>query len=205
MDDQLRSAVLFGAAVAVLAVGGWWWRAAAPASTAGSARSSVAVVPSVGPTVSSALDRAVVGGTPGERLTVRVDATGEMVRTQIDPSTGMITDIEGDPSWFVLQGELPTFRETIWRAREVLVPGQRIVQQAGGGDSRYLLQYRCTRLGTLSVSVSEGELAGPSEIDCDGTVTSAEVLSHGRPFQVSLSVVGVREIDVEAQLVTLPR
>lgn len=57
----------------------------------------------------------------------------------------------------------------------------------------------------MLVSVSGAGLAGPSEIDCDGTVASAEVLAHGRPFRVSLSATGEREIDVQAQLVLLPR
>ncbi|MEU4470808.1 hypothetical protein [Micromonospora sp. NPDC023888] len=205
-DERLRSAVLFGAAVAVLVAGGWWWRTAAPAPAARPA--GAAATPVVGPSVSTPLERALLRGAG---VNVRVDAeTGAVVRavdapaTVIDPATGKIIDIEGDPSWLVFQGELPSFRETIWQERAVLVPGQRVVRQAGGGDSRYLLQYRCTRPGTLSVTVVEGDLAGPAEIDCDGMITSAEVLSHGRPFRVWLSTVGVREIDVEAQLVGLP-
>ncbi|MGC4811363.1 hypothetical protein ACLQ29_12645 [Micromonospora sp. DT228] len=207
VDERLRSAVLFGATVAVLVAGGWWWRSAAPSPVSPPAGATVA--PAVGPSVSTPLDRALVRG--GE-LTARVGGeTGAVVRAVdvpravIDPASGEITDIEGDPSWLFFQGELPAFRETIWQERAVLVPRQRVVRQAGGGDSRYLLQYRCTRLGTLSVTVFEAESAGPSEIDCDGTITSAEVFSHGRPFRVSLSTVGVREIDFEAQLVGLPR
>ncbi|MFG1916472.1 hypothetical protein [Micromonospora sp. NPDC048898] len=204
-EERLRSAVLFGATVAVLVAGGWWWRSAAPSPVAEPAGATTA--PAVGPSVSTPLDRALVRG--GE-LTARVD--GEAVvravdapRAVVDPANGKIIDIEGDPSWLFFRGELPSFRETIWRERTVLVPGQRVVRQAGGGDSRYLLQYRCTRPGNLSVTVFGGELAGPSEIDCDGTITTTEVLPHGRPFRVSLSTVGVREIDVEAQLVGLPR
>ncbi|MEU7754552.1 hypothetical protein [Micromonospora sp. NPDC049171] len=206
-DERLRSAVLFGATVAVLVAGGWWWRSAAPSPVAGPAGATA--TPAVGPSVSTPLDRALVRG--GE-LTARVDGeTGAAVRAVdapravIDPANGTIIDIEGDPSWLFFRGELPSFRETIWRERTVLAPGQRVVRQAGGGDSRYLLQYRCTRPGTLSVTVFDGELAGPSEIDCDGTITTTEVLSHGRPFRVALSTVGVREIDVEAQVVGLPR
>ncbi|WP_406073267.1 hypothetical protein [Micromonospora sp. NBC_01638] len=202
-DDRLRSAVLFGAAVAALTVGGWWWHAAAPASTVGSAAFSAAASPTVGPSVSTALDRALVVRAAGERLTI-VGPT-EMVRTEIDSATGMITDIEGDPSWLFFQGELPSFRETIWREQTALVPGERVVRQAAGSDSRQLLQYRCTRPGTLLVTIFGADLSGPSEIDCDGMTTSAEVFSHGRPFRVSLATAAEREIDVEAQLVTLPR
>ncbi|MET8039646.1 hypothetical protein ABZU25_02130 [Micromonospora sp. NPDC005215] len=206
-DERLRSAVLFGATVAVLVAGGWWWHVAAPSPVARPA--GAAATPAVVSSVSTALDRAVVRS--GE-VRVRVDAeTGEVVRAldapraMIDPATGEITDIEGDPSWLFFQGELPSFRDTIWRERMALVPGQRVVRQAGGGDSRQLLQYRCTRPGTLLVTLFDAELVGPSEIDCDGTTTSAQVLSHGNPFRVSLSTVGLREIDVEAQLVALPR
>ncbi|WP_433127612.1 hypothetical protein ACQPWW_32440 [Micromonospora sp. CA-240977] len=208
-DERLRSAVLFGVTVAVLVAGGWWWHAAAPSPVA---RPPGAVAtPSAGPSVSTPLDRALALG-DSDAVSVRVDAeTGAVVRALeapravIDPSSGEITDIEGDPSWLFFQGELPAFRDTIWRERTVLVPGQRIVRQAGGGDARQLLQYRCTRPGTLMVTLFDAELAGPSEIDCDGTTTSAQVLSHGNPFRVSLSTVGLREIDVEAQLVFLPR
>ncbi|MBM0275647.1 hypothetical protein [Micromonospora tarensis] len=203
-DDRLRSVVLYGAAVIVLAVGGWWWRAAAPAPTAGPVAASTASS-TVRPSVSTELDRALTAGAPAERLRMQVDGTGAIVRAEIDPATGQITDIEGDPSWLFFQGELPAFRETIWREQTTIVPGQRVVREASGGEPRQVLQYRCTRPGTLLVTVAEAELAGPSEIDCDGMTTSAQVLAHGRPFRVSLSTVGVREIDVEAQLVTLPR
>ncbi|MEU8328329.1 hypothetical protein [Micromonospora sp. NPDC048839] len=206
-EGRLRSAVLFGATAALLVAGGWWWRSAAPAPVA--RPPGTAATPVAGPSVSTPLERALVRGIGA---TARVDGeTGAVVRAVdapravLDPASGEIIDIEGDPSWLFFQGELPSFRETIWQERAVLVPRQRIVRQAGGGDSRYLLQYRCTRPGTLSVTVIEAESAGPSEIDCDGTITSAEVFSHGRPFRVSLSTGGVREIDIEAQLVGLPR
>ncbi|MFF0150848.1 hypothetical protein [Micromonospora sp. NPDC005203] len=206
-EGRLRSTVLFGATVAVLVAGGWWWRSAAPSPLAGPA--GAATAPAVGPSVSTPLDLPLVRG---GGLTARVDGeTGAVVRAVdipravLDPASGEIIDIEGDPSWLFFQGELPSFRETIWQERAVLVPRQRIVRQAGGGDSRYLLQYRCTRPGTLSVTVFEAESAGPSEIDCDGVITSAEVLSGGRPFRVTLSTGGVHEIDIEAQLVGLPR
>ncbi|MEU8211097.1 hypothetical protein AB0B85_18110 [Micromonospora sp. NPDC049044] len=206
-DERLRSAVLFGAAVAVLVAGGWWWRSAAPSPAA--RPTGAATAPAVRPSVSTELDRALVRSA---EVTARVDAeTGRTVgaldapRAMVDPATGMITDIEGDPSWLFFQGELPPFSDTIWREQSVLVPGQRVVRQAGGGDARHLLQYRCTRPGTLTVTLFDAELAGPSEIDCDGTTTSAQVLSHGNPFRVTLSTVGLREIDVEAQLVALPR
>ncbi|WCN81211.1 hypothetical protein [Micromonospora sp. LH3U1] len=203
-DDRLRSAVLFGAAMAVLAVGGWWWHAAAPAPTAGPATPPT-VVPSAEQTVSTALDRAVAAGSPDARGTVYLFGQDEVVRTEIDPATGMITDIEGDPAALFFEGDLPDFRETLWRERTALAPGQRIVRQAAGGDSRQLLQYRCTRPGTMVVTISGAGFTGPFEIDCDGAVASAEVLSYGKPFRVSLSPAGDREIDVEAQLVTLPR
>ncbi|WP_030489987.1 hypothetical protein [Micromonospora chokoriensis] len=205
-DERLRSAVLYGAAVAVLAVGGWWWHSAAPSPVARPA--DPAAAPAVGPSAATPSRRVLPDGA---EVTARVGAdTGEVVRRPdaarmiIDTATGKITDIEGDPSWLFFQGELPPFRDTTWQERRPLVPGQRVVRQAAGGNARQLLQYRCTRPGTLSVTTSGAELAGPSEIDCDGMTTSAEVLSHGRPFRVSLSTVGVREIDVEAQLVTLP-
>ncbi|MFF0468932.1 hypothetical protein ACFYPX_16060 [Micromonospora zamorensis] len=209
-DDRLRSAVLVGAAVAVLAVGGWWWQAAAPASTARSAAPSE-TAPSTGPSVSTALERALVTGVPGERLTMRVDESGEVVsisdgvRTEIDPETGKIVDIDGNLAAFFFEGDLPSFQETIWRERAALAPGQSVVRQAPGDSGRHLLQYRCTRPGAMLVSVSGAGLAGPSQIDCDGTVASAEVLAHGRPFRVSLSAAGEREIDIQAQLVLLPR
>lgn len=209
-DDRLRSAALVGAAVAVLAVGGWWWQAAAPAPTARSAAPSE-TVPSVGPSVSTPLERALFGWVPGERMTVRVDDSGEMVsipdgvRTEIDPETGTIVNIDGDLAAFFFEGDLPSFRDTVWQERAALAPGQGVVRQASGDSGRHLLQYRCTRPGAMRVSVSGAGLAGPSQIDCDGTVASAEVLAHGRPFRVSLSATGEREIDVQAQLVLLPR
>ncbi|MEO3772329.1 hypothetical protein [Micromonospora sp. B9E7] len=214
-DDRLRSAVLVGAAVAVLAAGVGWWRAAAPAATAGSAGPSTVaprVGPTVGPSVSTALERALVTRVvPGERLTMRVDDAGEVVSVprgfwaEIDPETGMIADIVGDPGDLVFQGGLLTFRETVWRERAALAPGEGVVRQSAGSNARLLLQYRCTRPGGLTVTIVGAGLAGPSEIDCDGTVVSARVLSRGRPFRVSLSATGEREIDVEAQLVELPR
>ncbi|MFG1840912.1 hypothetical protein [Micromonospora sp. NPDC049175] len=207
VDERLRSAVLFGATVAVLVGGGWWWRSAAPSPV--TRLPGAAVTPIAGPGVSSSLARVLVRG---DEVTARVDGeTGavdravNVPRAVIDPGSGEILDIEGDPSWLFFLGGLPSFRETIWREQKTLVPGQRVVRQGGGGDSRYLLQYRCTRPGTLMVTVFDAELDGPSEIDCDGTTTGAQLFSHGRPFRVSLSTVGVREIDVEAQLVGLPR
>ncbi|MCG5472251.1 hypothetical protein LADH09A_006290 [Micromonospora sp. LAH09] len=209
-DDRLRSAVLAGAAVAVLAAGGWWWQVAAPTPTARSAAPSE-TEPSVGPSVSTPLERALFTGVPGERLTVRVDDGGEVVsipdgvRTEIDPETGKIVDIEGDLAAFFFQGDLPSFQETIWRERSAVASGQSVVRQAAGDGGRHLLQYRCTRPGTMLVTLSGAGLAGPSQIDCDGKIASAEVLAHGRPFRVSLTSIGDGEIDVQAQLVALPR
>ncbi|WFF01854.1 hypothetical protein [Micromonospora sp. WMMD964] len=207
-DDRLRSAVLVAVAVAVLAVGGGWWRAAAPASTAGPSAARATVEPRVSTPLERALVTSVV---PGERFTIRVDDTDEIVSVprgfwaEIDPETGMIADIEGEPGRILFQGGLLRFRETVWRERAALAPGERIVRQSAEGAARLLLQYRCTRPGSLTVTVVGAGLAGPSEIDCDGTVASARVLSHGRPFRVALSATGEREIDVEAQLVELPR
>ncbi|MGW3887497.1 hypothetical protein ACWD69_02315 [Micromonospora chokoriensis] len=210
-DDRLRSAALVGLAVAALAVGGGWWRAAAPTSTAGSAGPSP-TAPTVGPSVSTPLERALVTVVePGERFTMRLDDAGKVVSVprgvwaELDPETGMIADVEGDPGVLFFQGGLLPFRETVWRERTALAPGERIVRQSAEGAARLLLQYRCTRPGSLTVTVVGAGLAGPSEIDCDGTVASARVLSHGRPFRVALSATGEREVDVEAQLVELPR
>ncbi|WP_433313898.1 hypothetical protein ACQP0U_30740 [Micromonospora sp. CA-269861] len=211
-DDRLRSVVLFGAAVAVLVVGGWWWHSAAPASTVGSAVSPTAV-PSVEPSVSTPLERVLVSvpEEPDRRVTVRMDPnTGEVIRVRsdsravIDPATGSITDIEGDPGVLFHTGDLPAFQETIWRERRELAPGQGLTRQAGNDGARYLLQYRCTRPGTMAVTSTGAELVGQSRIDCDGTIASAEVLPGSGPFRVSLSAVD-RPIDVQAQLVALPR
>ncbi|MBM0204525.1 hypothetical protein ACIA47_12240 [Micromonospora sp. NPDC051227] len=209
-DDRLRSVVLFGAAVAVLVVGGWWWRAAAPASTAGTAVPSAAAVPSVGPSVSTPLERLLAAEQPDERLTVRMDPnTGEVLRVRsgplavIDPATGSITDIEGDPGVLFSAGDLPPFKETIWREQRALAPGQEVTRQASNHGARYLLQYRCTRPGTMVVTSTGAGIVGRPRIDCDGMIANAEVLPGGGPFQVSLSAVD-RPIDIEAQLVALP-
>ncbi|RAO60170.1 hypothetical protein [Micromonospora saelicesensis] len=209
-DDRLRSVVLFGAAVAVLVVGGWWWRAAAPASTAGTAVPSAAAVPSVGPSVSTPMERLLAAEEPDERLTVRMDPnTGEVLRVRsgprlvIDPATGSISDIEGDPRALFSAGDLPVFQETIWREQRDLAAGQEVTRQAGNHGARYLLQYRCTRPGTMAVTSDEAKINGPARIDCDGTIANAEVLPGAGPFQVSLSAAD-RPIDIQAQLVALP-
>ncbi|MET8120151.1 hypothetical protein [Micromonospora sp. NPDC005189] len=213
-DDRLRSAVLFGAAVAVLAVGGWWWHAAAPASTAASAGPSAA--PAVGPSVSTPLDRALAAATPDERVTFRVDSeTGEAVSVQgspgasiIDPATGLTMDTlaalgasfqQADPS-----GELSRFRETIWREQATLSPGASVIRQSADDGGRYLLQYRCTRPGEMLVVVTGARITGPSRIDCDGAVATAELSPISGPIRVSLSTLGDRPVDAEAQLVALP-
>ncbi|MGC4836427.1 hypothetical protein ACLQ3D_18205 [Micromonospora vinacea] len=210
-DDRLRSVVLFGAAVAVLVAGGWWWRAAAPASTAGTAVPSAAAVPSVGPSISTPMERLLAEEEPDERVTVRMDPnTGEVLRVRkdshvvLDPATGSITDIEGDPAVLFPAGELPSFQMTIWREERELAPGQDVTRQASDDGSRYLLQYRCTRPGTLAVTSDEAKINGQPRIDCDGTVANAEVLPGGGPFRVSLSAVD-RPIVIQAQLVALPR
>ncbi|MCG5441097.1 hypothetical protein NIE79_000029 [Micromonospora sp. NIE79] len=209
-DDRLRSVVLFGAAVVVLAVGGWWWRAAAPASTAGAAVPSAAAVPSVGPSVSTPMERLLAAEEPDERLTVRMDPnTGEVLRVQsgprlvIDPETGSISDIEGDPGALFAPGDLPVFYHTIWREQRDLAPGQEVTRQAGNDGARYLLQYQCTRPGTLALTTDGAKINGPVRIDCDGTIANAEVLPDAGPFRVSLSAVD-RPIDIQAQLVALP-
>ncbi|MEU8113657.1 hypothetical protein [Micromonospora sp. NPDC048947] len=209
-DDRLRSVVLFGAAVAVLVVGGWWWRAAAPASTAGATVPSAVAVPSVGPSVSTRMERLLAAAEPDERVTVRMNpSTGEVVRVEsgsrvvIDPATGSISDIEGDPEVLFPAGDLPPFRETIWREQRGLAPGQALTRQAGNDGGRYLLQYRCTRPGTMAVTSTGAEIVGQSRIDCDGTIANAEVLPDGGPFRVSFSAVD-RPIDIQAQLVALP-
>ncbi|MGQ5259283.1 hypothetical protein ACTWLT_00850 [Micromonospora sp. ZYX-F-536] len=206
-DDRLRSAVLAGVTLAALAVGGWWWRTAAPAPVAGPVGP-----PTAEPSVSTELERVMATAVPGERVTVRVDPeTGEGFRVQsapramIDPTTGMITDIDGDPGLLFSEGDLPSFRETIWREQRELVPGQGMTRQSTDDGARYLLQYRCTRPGAMAVTSTGAEIAGPPRIDCDGMIASAEVLPGGGPFRVSLSAVGDRPVDVEAQLVALPR
>ncbi|RQX17376.1 hypothetical protein DDE19_11730 [Micromonospora ureilytica] len=209
-DDRLRSVVLFGAVAAVLVVGGWWWRAAAPASTAGAAVPSAAAVPSVGPSVSTPMERLLAAEEPDERLTVRLDPnTGEVLRVHsdsrlvIDPETGSITDIEGDPRVLFSAGDLPVFQETIWREQRDLAAGQEVTRQAGNDGARYLLQYQCTRPGAMAVTTDGAKINGPVRIDCDGTIAHAEVLPGPGPFRVSLSAVD-RPIDIQAQLVALP-
>ncbi|MGC4747746.1 hypothetical protein ACLQ28_19130 [Micromonospora sp. DT201] len=200
-DDRLRSAVLFGAAVAVLVVGGWWWRAAAPTPAASSARppaTTPSVEPSVEPSVSTALERALVlSGPDGSSVTFRVDPeTGEAleVRRPTSPTLGA-----GDAP-----GDLPDFEETIWRHQGELIPGQDVTRQSTNDGARYLLQYRCTRPGAMMVTSTGAEIVGPSRIDCDGTTTLAEVTPTGGLIRVSLSAVGDKPIDAEAQLFVEP-
>lgn len=200
-DDRLRSAVLAGVAVAALAVGGWWWRAAAPETTAGSARPEA--TPSTGPSVSTALERLVAAGVPEERVTFRVDPeSGEAVeverRPAIDPQSSRTLGSEDAP------GDLPVFLSTIWREQRELAPGEDVTRQASNDGSHYVLQYRCTRPGTLAVAGTGAEIAGPARIDCDGAVATADVLPGNGPFRVSLSAVSDQPIDVEAQLVATP-
>ncbi|MFI6784110.1 hypothetical protein [Micromonospora sp. NPDC050276] len=209
-DDRLRSLVLFGAAVAVLVVGGWWWHSAAPASTVGAASSRTAM-PSAAQSVSTPLERALAGAEPDERVTVRMDSnTGEVLRVRsgpravIDPATGSITDIKGDPAVLFPAGDLPPFQQTIWREERALAPGDEVSRRAGDDGARYLLQYRCTRPGTMVVTSAGAGIVGRSRIDCDGMIANAEVLPGGGPFRVSLSAVD-RPIDIQAQLVALPR
>ncbi|MET8231096.1 hypothetical protein ABZS77_10510 [Micromonospora sp. NPDC005298] len=205
-EDRLRSAVLVGATLAALAMGGWWWRAAAPAPMAGPVGP-----PSAGPSVSTELERVLASAAPGERVTVAVDPqTGEAARVRsgstviIDSATGAVTDIEGDAGVFSPGSDLPSFRETVWREDREIAPGEGVTRQSADDGARYLLQYRCTRPGTMAVTSTGAEIVGPPRIDCDGLVASAEVLPGGGPIRVSLSAVGDRPVDVQAQLVALP-
>ncbi|MFG1870086.1 hypothetical protein [Micromonospora arborensis] len=196
-DERLRSAVMFGAAVAVLAVGGWWWRAAAPTSAASSARPPAAE-PSVEPSVSTALERALVSSEPdGSSVTFRVDPeTGEVV--ELRRPTSLSLGAEDAP------GDLPVFEGTIWRQQGELVPGQDVTRQSANDGGRYQLQYRCTRPGAMMVTSTGAEILGPSRIDCDGGATLAEVAPTGGPIRVSLSAVGDKPVDAEAQLFAAP-
>ncbi|MEU5913413.1 hypothetical protein [Micromonospora sp. NPDC047527] len=210
VGHRLRSAVLAGVVVAALVVGGWWWRAAAPHPTEGSARPSTAE-PSEQPTVSTALERVLASGAPDGPVRVRIDPeTGEVSEVQtrprvvIDPATGMITDVEGTPGDSFRSGDLPMFKATIWRERKELTSGRGVTRQSADDGVRHLLQYRCTRPGTLVVAVTGADMTGPSRIDCDGTIATAEVFPTGGPIRVSLSTAGERPIDVQAQLVALP-
>ncbi|MFF5178798.1 hypothetical protein ACFY2Q_12335 [Micromonospora sp. NPDC000316] len=206
---RLRSAVLAGVAVAALAVGGWWWQAAAP--TVGSARPSTAE-PSGEPTLSTAMERVLAAGVPdGRPVTVRVDPeTGEVnevrsrSRVVIDPATGAVVDVEGPPGDGFTTGDLPLFKETVWRVRRELSPGVAVTRRSADDGGRHLLQFRCTRPGSLAVAVTGARVAGPSHVDCDGTIATAEVVSAGGSIRVSLLSTGAQPIDVQAQLVTLP-
>lgn len=201
-NDRLRSAVLVGATLAALVLGGWWWRTAAPAPMAG---------PSVAPSVSSELERILIDGVPDARVTVRVDpetGAGARVggdrRRVIDPETGEIAEFEADVGVLVPGSDMPSFRDTIWREQRELAPGEEFTRQASDDGSRYLLQYRCTRPGTLVLASTDAELAGPIRIDCNGALASARVLPGAGWFRVSLSAEGAQSIDVQAQLVALP-
>ncbi|MCF0093498.1 hypothetical protein [Micromonospora sp. MH99] len=204
-DGRLRSAVLAGVTLAALAVGGWWWRAAAPTPMAGPVG-----VPSAEPSVSTELERVLARGVPEGRVTVRVDPeTGEAVRVEsrsplVDPATGTVVDLGDDQGVLSPGSDLPSFRMMVWREQRELTPGQEVTRQSADDGSRYLLQYRCTRPGTLAVTGTGAGIAGPPRIDCDGTLASAEVLPGGGPFRVTLSAVGDEPIDVQAQLVALP-
>ncbi|MEH1165719.1 hypothetical protein V6V47_10070 [Micromonospora sp. CPCC 205539] len=213
-DHRLRSTVLAGAAVAALVVGGWWWRAEAPVST----RPPTAE-PSVGPPVSTELERAMARSlaeaSPDARVTVRMDAgTGEITEVQgspgvsIDPATGMLTSVDGAPGELFFEpdptGGLPVFNQTVWRERARLTPTHGVTRQAAANGSRYLLQYRCTRPGAMFVDVIGAEFAGPTRIRCDGTIAAAEVRTVGPPVVVTLSTGDTETIDAEAQLVALP-
>ncbi|MGC4850301.1 hypothetical protein ACLQ3F_23975 [Micromonospora sp. DT15] len=208
-DDRLRSVVLFGAAAAALAVGGWWWHSAAPSSTPAAAVPPTAA-PSAERSVSTPLERLIAAEEPEERITARMDPdTGAVIRVEssphavIDPATGSIVDIEGDPALLFPSGDLPPFNETVWREQREIAAGQEVTRQANDSGARYLLQYRCTRPGTLALTSDEAKINGQLRIDCDGTIANAEVLPFGGPFRLSLSA-GDRPIDIQAQLVVLP-
>ncbi|MEU7975626.1 hypothetical protein AB0B48_26695 [Micromonospora sp. NPDC049089] len=208
-DDRLRSVVLFGAAAAALVVGGWWWHSAAPSSTPAAAVPPTAA-PSAERSVSTPLERLIAAEEPEARITARMDPdTGEVIRvessprTVIDLETGSIVDIEGDPALLFRSGDLPSFNETVWREQREIAAGQEVTRQANDSGARYLLQYRCTRPGTLALTSDEAKINGQLRIDCDGTIANAEVLPFGGPFRLSLSA-GDRPIDIQAQLVVLP-
>ncbi|MEW2430603.1 hypothetical protein AB0877_21565 [Micromonospora sp. NPDC047644] len=205
-NDRLRSVVLFGAAAAALVVGGWWWHSAAPSSTPGTVGA-----PSVERSVSTPLERLIAAEEPEERITARMDPdTGAVIRVEsspwavVDPETGSISDIEGDPEVLFPSGDLPPFNETVWREQRGLAPGEAVTRQAGDDGVRYLLQYRCTRPGAMAVTSDQAKINGQLRIDCDGTIANAEVLPLGGPFRLSLTAVD-RPIDIQAQLVALPR
>ncbi|MGC5378668.1 hypothetical protein ACPXB1_09370 [Micromonospora sp. DT68] len=208
-DDRVRSAVLAGVAVAALVVGGWWWQVTAPEPTAGPARPTAE--PSVGPSVSTAVERVVASGMSDGPVRVRIDPeTGEVseVRTRsrvvMDPATGMITDVEGPPGDSFGTGDLPLFKETVWRERRELTPGEAVTRQSADNGARHLLQVQCTRRGSLAVTVTGARLGGPSRIVCDGTIATAVVVSDGGRIRVSLVSTAGQPVDVQAQLVTVP-
>ncbi|MBM7491304.1 hypothetical protein JOD64_002526 [Micromonospora luteifusca] len=201
-DDRLRSVVLVGVTVAALVAGGWWWRAAAPTPAASSARPPAAT-PSVEPTVSS-LERLLPSTEPDDSVTFRVDPeTGEVLEIRrptrtFDPQVGATLGTGDAP------GDLPVFEGTIWRQQGELIPGQDVTRQSTNDGARYLLQYRCTRPGAMMVTSTGAAIAGPSHIDCDGTMATAEVLPAGGPIRVSLTALGDHPIDAEAQLFVMP-
>ncbi|MEU8125730.1 hypothetical protein AB0B68_00765 [Micromonospora sp. NPDC049049] len=208
-DDRLRSVVLFGAAAAALVVGGWWWHSAAPSSTPAAAVSPTAA-PSAERSVSTPLERLIAAEEPEARITARMDPdTGEVIRvessprTVIDLETGSIVDIEGDPALLFRSGDLPSFNETVWREQREIAAGQEVTRQANDSGARYLLQYRCTRPGTLTLTSTGTEIIGQFRVECDGSIANAEVRPNGGPFRLSLSA-GDRPIDIQAQLVVLP-
>ncbi|MEH1027940.1 hypothetical protein ACWD6L_10575 [Micromonospora profundi] len=208
-DDRLGSAVLAGVAVAALVVGGWWWRATAPEPTAGPARPTAE--PSAEPSVSTVMERVVASGMADGPVRVRIDPeTGEVSEAQtrsrvvIDPATGMIVDIDGPPGDSFGTGDLPLFKETVWRERRELTPGEAVIRQSADNGARHLLQVRCTRLGSLAVKVTGARLAGSPRIDCDGTIATAVVLPDGGRIRVSLVSTAGQPVDVQAQLVTVP-
>ncbi|MET7668406.1 hypothetical protein [Micromonospora luteifusca] len=202
-DDRLRSVVLVGVTVAALVAGGWWWRAAAPTPAASSARPPAAT-PSVAPTVSSSLERLLPSSEPDDSVTFRVDPeTGEVLEIKrptrtFDPQVGATLGTGDAP------GDLPVFEGTIWRQQGELIPGQDVTRQSTNDGARYLLQYRCTRPGAMMVTSTGAAIAGPSHIDCDGTMATAEVLPAGGPIRVSLTALGDHPIDAEAQLIVMP-
>lgn len=128
---------------------------------------------------------------------------------RMDPETGEVTEVKRRPTSLPLgtgdvPGDLPVFEGTIWRQQGELVPGQDVTRQSANDGGRYQLQYRCTRPGAMMVTSTGAEILGPARIDCDGATTLAQVAPTGGPIRVSLSAVGDKPIDAEAQLFAEP-
>ncbi|MEH0841345.1 hypothetical protein V6U81_02980 [Micromonospora sp. CPCC 205711] len=181
--DRLRGGVLIGAALAVLAAGGWWWWDAAPV-----------VDPTAAPTPPSALADLPV---PGPLATVQVE---------IAPGTGRIIGLTQVPDHGDPDVGLPTFTDTLWRERLVLVPGQPPVSRDSLPDgARHLFQYRCSGNGQLLVTIIHDEQYTENrQTACDGDLGSLELPDPLVRTRLYLSAVEPGPVELEAQLVALP-